>query len=35
MRVKTTVYIKIMDKCLKLLSLTTAIEQYFINLVIA
>jgi len=31
MHVKMTVYIKIMDKCLKLLSLTPAIELYFIN----
>lgn len=30
-----TVYIKVMDQCLKLLSLTTAIELYFINFVIA
>lgn len=36
MHVKMTVYIKIMDKCLKsLLSLMTAIELYFINLVTA
>lgn len=35
MDVKMTVYIKIMDKCLKLLSLMTVIELYFINFVIA
>lgn len=34
MPVKKTLYIKIMDKCLKLLFLTAAIELHSVNLVI-